>query len=85
MGLCSRGESLVLRDRANSVSFGFHDHASAAQRAGGRQRSHRMADTVSKVPSGFHAALKRPLKLAGRYAFLGRAKQMDRLKPQAQR
>ena len=44
-----------------------------------------MADTVSKVPSGFHAALKRPLKLAGRYAFLGRAKQMDRLKPQAQR
>ena len=34
---------------------------------------------------GFHAATKGPLKLAGRYAFLGRAKQVDSLKPQAKR
>ena len=36
------------------------------------------------VPSGFHAAAERPLKLAGRYAFLGRTKQVDGLKPQMQ-
>src|SRR4051812_20175613 len=37
------------------------------------------------MPSGFHAAAERSLKLAGRNAFLGRAKQMDRLKPEPQR
>lgn len=63
----------------------FNDLPRAAQRARGRQRSHRVADTVAKVPSRFHAALKRPLKLAGRNAFLGRAKQVDGLKPEPQR
>ena len=50
-----------------------------------RHRSHREADAVAKVPRGFHAAAERPLKLAGRDAFLARAKQVDRLKPQPQR
>ncbi len=44
-----------------------------------------MANAVSKVPSGFHAAAKGPLKLAGADAFLGRAKQMDGLEPQPKR
>jgi len=43
-----------------------------------------MADTMSKVPSRFQATAERPLKLAGREAFLGRAKQMDGLKPEPQ-
>lgn len=45
---------------------------------------HHFADAMAKVPRGFHAAAKHPLKLAGRNAFLGCAKQMDRLQPHPQ-
>lgn len=58
---------------------------SAAQRAARGIGSHCKANTVAKVPRGFHAAAERPLKLAGADAFLRRAKQVDRLQPQAQR
>jgi len=39
---------------------------------------------VAKVPSGFHAAAERSLKLARRDTFLRRAKQVDGLKPHPQ-
>ena len=63
----------------------LHNLASATQRAKAARRRHGEADTVAKVPSRFHAAAQRALKLAGRNTFLGRAKQVDGLKPQAQR
>ena len=72
---------------AGPRQFGFvglDDLASAAQRADRAAGSHGKANAVAKVPSGFHAAAERPLKLAGRDAFLDCAKQMDRLKPQPQ-
>jgi len=62
---------------------GLHYLTCAAQRVRGRQWGHRKANAVPKVPRGFHAAAKDTLKLTGRYAFLGRAKQMDSLKPKS--
>ena len=44
-----------------------------------------MANPVAHKPRGFHAHGKGALKLAGADAFLGRAHQVDRLKPVAQR
>ena len=63
----------------------LHNLASAAQRADRTIRSHRKANAVAQMPSRFHAAAERPLKLAGGDAFLGRAKQMDGLKPEPKR
>jgi len=45
---------------------------------------HHFADAVAEVPCGFHAAAEHPLKLAGRYALLRRAKQVDGLQPHLQ-
>ncbi len=47
--------------------------------------SHGFADAMGKKPSGFHAAFKHTLNLAGGDAFLAGAHQMDDLKPQMQR
>jgi hypothetical protein len=59
--------------------------AGAAQRPlGAINRGHGMADTVPEEPSGFHPDAQGPLKLAGRNTFLGRAKQIDSLKPNSQ-
>jgi hypothetical protein len=72
---------------AGSRQFGFislNDLASAAKRANRAIGSHGKANAMAKMPSGFHAAAKDALKLAGRYAFLGRTKQVDGLKPQVQ-
>src|SRR5665213_3418731 len=63
----------------------LYDLTKAAQRASIAIGCHRMANTVSKVPRGFHATAEHPLKLTGRNAFFGRAKQVDRLQPQAKR
>jgi hypothetical protein len=63
---------------------GFHGLASAAHGIG-CSGVHDEPDTVAKVPGGFHAAAKHPLKLAGRNAFLRGAQQMDGLQPQPQR
>ena len=64
--------------------IGFHSLASTTHGANrtGRARVYGEANTVAKVPRGFHAAANGPLKLAGGDAVLGRAKQVDRLKPQ---
>ena len=63
----------------------LHNLAKPAQRLTGTRRGHRKADTVPKVPRGFHAASKHPLKLPGADAFLAGAKQVDGLQPQVQR
>jgi hypothetical protein len=47
--------------------------------------AHRFANAVSEVPSGFHAALKHALDLAGGDALLAGAHQVDDLKPKVQR
>jgi len=47
-------------------------------------RGHHLPNAMAEVPSGFHAAAKHPLKLAGRYAFLRSTKKVDRLKPKPQ-
>jgi hypothetical protein len=68
--------------------FGFvrlNRLAFAAQRSSVGIRCHRKANTVAKVPRGFHAATQRPLKLARGVAFLRGAKQVDGLQPQAER
>ena len=60
-------------------SFAFATHRIKVATGG-----HRKANTVAKVPSGFHATAQGPLKLAGRVAFLAGAKQVDGLKPKPQ-
>jgi len=62
----------------------FDGFAFATHRAKVAARRHRKPNTVAKMPSGFHAAAQGPLKLAGGMAFLARAKQVDRLKPEPQ-
>jgi len=44
--------------------------------------SHAASDTLPKMPSGFHATAKGPLKLAGGDTFFARARQMDGLTPE---
>src|SRR6185312_1919862 len=46
---------------------------------------HRFTNAMRQEPRGFHAALKHPLDLAGRNAFLAGAHQVDHLKPQVKR
>jgi len=58
--------------------------AFAANRAGAGSRGHGFTDAMAEKPGGLHADAQGPLKLAGRNAFLGRAKQVDRLKPEMQ-
>jgi hypothetical protein len=48
-------------------------------------RLHRFPNSVAEKPSGFHAARKHPLNLAGRNAFLGRAHKVNDLQPKVQR
>lgn len=60
----------------NRLSFAAHGAGVAGV--------HGKPDAMPKVPSGFHAAAKHPLKLARRYAFLRSAKQVDGLKPCSQ-
>jgi hypothetical protein len=71
---------------AGARQFGFVglNGLAKAAKLGRIAGSHGMADAVSKVPSGFHAATKEALKLAGGDAFLAAAKQMDGLEPQPQ-
>jgi hypothetical protein len=63
----------------------LHDLASAAQRATLAAFGHGVSDTVGQVPSGLHAALEHALDLTGADALLGRAHEVDDLKPQVQR
>ena len=86
MGLAAEASRTLGLARPRQLRFvSLHNLASATQRAKRTRRRHGEANTVAKVPSRLHAAAQRPLKLAGRDAFLGRAKQVDSLKPQAQR
>ena len=74
--------SVLVGFLAANVGFVDFDHlARAAERASDFQVSHCLADAMPEEPRGFHAALKGPLKLAGRNAFLGRAEQIDGLQP----
>jgi hypothetical protein len=59
--------------------------AFAAERGGVVRRLHDLADAVHEEPSGFHAAIERPLYLAGRDAFLRATNELDGLQPQVQR
>jgi hypothetical protein len=84
---CVQGQPCGLAGlgRLRKVSLvGFHGHACAAQLASIR-RGHCMANPVAHEPRGFHPHAQGALKLAGADAFLGRAHQVDRLKPIAQR
>jgi len=64
---------------------GLNGLAFSTQRAAIGARSHRKADTVAKVPRGFHAAIEHPLDLTGGDAFLAGAYEVDNLQPQVQR
>ena len=73
-------------DASLSPDIGFIDLDNPARSAHRRKlaSAHRFPDAVSKEPDGFHASAKGALKLASADAFLGRAKQIDRLKPDVQ-
>ena len=77
--LTSKPSFLPIKVSSTSTEF-----ASAAHRRQGTI-THRLTDTVSEEPSGFHTAREHPLDLIGRYAFLAGAHQMDDLKPKVQR
>lgn len=78
---------MVPRFATNESQIGFKGFAFAADRRADTVicRLHNLANAVAQMPCGFHAAIQHPLKLARRYAFLRRAKQMDCLKPHPQR
>lgn len=63
----------------------FDGLAFAAHRAKVAARCHHEANTVAKVPSGFHAAIEGALKLAGAEALLAGGNELDRLQPQMER
>lgn len=83
-----RGRTLaampVLFLAANEGFIGFDSLTLTTERSD-HPVLHRFADAMRKEPSGFHAALKHPLDLAGRDALLASAHQVDHLKPQMKR
>jgi hypothetical protein len=75
-----------LFDASLSANVGFvnlNDPARSTH-GGERAQAHGFADTMGEKPSGFHAARKHPLDLAGRNAFLAGAHQVNYLKPKMQ-
>lgn len=85
MGLALEAFGLPGLARFGQFGFvGFHGLASAAH-GFGRAGVHSEPDTMAEVPRGLEAATEHALKLAGADAFLGRAEQVDRLKPQIER
>ena len=82
-----RAEGPIGRLAAHVGFVGLDGFASTAHRL--RERPgrlfYRLADAVPKEPGSFHAATERPLKLAGRDPLLGRAHEVERLKPNVQR
>jgi hypothetical protein len=85
VGLFATGAALGLTGVSQGGFVTFDGLSSAAQWARIGRRSHGLTNTVSKVPSGFEAAAKRPLQLARRKAFLAGTKQVDCLQPKVKR
>ena len=72
--------------RARELGFiAFDNLARATKRARIRRRRHRFAYPMAKEPRGFHAAIERPLNLAGADTFLAGRNELDGLQPKPQR
>jgi hypothetical protein len=84
VGPLAAGATFGLARIGDGGFVSFDGLASAAHRSG-RAGVHCEPDAMPKMPSGFHAAAKHPLKLAGGDAFLTGAQQMDCLQPQPER
>jgi hypothetical protein len=84
VALAATGTAARLGRLAQFHIVGFH-RLSLATNPAAFVGVHHFADAMPKVPSGFHAATKHPLKLARRHAFLARTKHVDGLEPQPQR
>jgi hypothetical protein len=74
-----------LRRFADPSLISLDSFASATNRASAAAAAHHFADAMPKEPRSFHATAEGALQLARRDAFLGRANEVDRLKPDMHR
>src|SRR4051812_22462140 len=61
------------------------DHLLSAPQRGRIAEGNALVDAMHQEPSGFHAAIERPLNLSSADALLALANKVDRLQPKMQR